>query len=82
MNVQQRADRAKAILNDPLFKEACDVIEYAQVRAFTDEVCGPDQLMEAHRMVRALKLLKGELENVMITGKLFDRQKQKGQHRE
>jgi len=79
--VKQRAERAKALINDPLFKEAFDVLHSAQIGVFTGDLCSPEQLAEAHRMVRALRMLKEELENVMITGKLFDRQQQKGQHR-
>jgi hypothetical protein len=81
MDVKQRAERAKALINDPLFKEAFDVLHSAQIGVFTGDLCSPEQLAEAHRMVRALRMLKEELENVMITGKLFDRQQQKGQHR-
>jgi len=81
MDVKQRAERAKALINDPLFKEAFDVLHSAQIGVFTGDLCSPEQLAEAHRMVRALRMLKEELENVMTTGKLFDRQQQKGQHR-
>jgi hypothetical protein len=81
MDIKQRAERAKALINDPLFKEAFDVLHSAQIGVFTGDLCSPEQLAEAHRMVRALRMLKEELENVMITGKLFDRQQQKGQHR-
>jgi hypothetical protein len=81
MDIKQRAERAKALINDPLFKEAFDVLHSAQIGVFTGDLCSPEQLAEAHRMVRALRMLKEELENVMVTGKLFDRQQQKGQHR-
>ena len=81
MDVKQRAERAKALINDPLFKEAFDVLHSAQIGVFTGDLCSPEQLAEAHRMVRALRMLKEELENVIVTGKLFDRQTGKGQHR-
>jgi hypothetical protein len=81
MDIKQRAERAKVLINDPLFKEAFDVLHSAQIGVFTGDLCSPEQLAEAHRMVRALRMLKEELENVMVTGKLFDRQQQKGQHR-
>ena len=81
MDIKQRAERAKALINDPLFKEAFDVLHSAQIGVFTGDLCSPEQLAEAHRMVRALRMLKEELENVIVTGKLLDRQVGKGQHR-
>jgi len=81
MDIKQRAERAKALINDPLFKEAFDVLHSAQIGVFTGDLCSPEQLAEAHRMVRALRMLKEELENVIVTGKLLDRQIGKGQHR-
>ena len=47
MDPIQRALRAKAILDDPLFKEAFDVLESAQISLFTTQVCDAEQLMEA-----------------------------------
>lgn len=81
MDELRRAERAKALINDPLFKEAFDVLHSAQIGIFTGDLCNPEQLMEAHRMVRALHMLKQQLENVIVTGKLLERQQQKGQHR-
>lgn len=81
MDIKQRAERAKALINDPLFKEAFDVLHSAQIGVFTGDLCSPEQLAEAHRMVRALRMLKQEFENVITTGKLLDRQIGKGQHR-
>jgi hypothetical protein len=82
MDTQQRAHRAKAIIEDPLFKEAFDVLENAQLSIFTGQACDAEQLMEAHRMVRALRLLKDQLESVIIDGKLFEhREVKRKQHR-
>jgi hypothetical protein len=81
MDELRRAERAKALINDPLFKEAFDVLHSAQIGIFTGDLCNHEQLMEAHRMVRALHMLKQQLENVIVTGKLLERQQQKGQHR-
>jgi len=81
MNTHQRAERAKALINDPLFKEAFDVLHSAQIGIFTGDLCNSEQLAEAHRMVRALRALKEHFENVIVTGKMLDRQQQKGQHR-
>lgn len=81
MDVQQRAARAKALLEDPLFKEAFDVLENAQVSLFTDQVCSAEQIMEAHRMVRALRLLREQLTSFITDGKLLEQRTKKGQHR-
>lgn len=82
MDVQQRAHRAKALLEDPLLKEAFDVLENAQIGMFTTQVCDAEQLMEAHRMVRALRLLKDQLTSVIVDGKLLERREEKRkQHR-
>ncbi len=81
MDVQQRAARAKALLEDPLLKEAFDVLENAQISKFTDSVCDAEQLMEAHRMVRALRLFREQLTSFVTDGKLLDQRVRKGQHR-
>ena len=82
MDIQQRAARAKALLEDPLLKEAFDVLENAQISAFTTQVCDAEQLMEAHRMVRALRLLKDQLTSFIVDGKLLERREEKRkQHR-
>lgn len=81
MDPIQRALRAKTILDDPLFKEAFDVLESAQISLFTTQVCDAEQLMEAHRMVRALRLLKDQLASYVTDGKLLERRNVKGQHR-
>ena len=81
MDVQQRAARAKALLEDPLFKGAFDVLENAQVSLFTDQVCSAEQLMEAHRMVRALRLLREQLTSFITDGKLLEQRVKKVQHR-
>jgi hypothetical protein len=82
MDVKHRATRAKAILEDDLFKEAFSVLECTQIGVFTNPMCSAEQIMEAHRMVRALRDVKAHLENVIADGKLFERREEKkGQHR-
>ena len=82
MDTYQRAARAKAIIEDPLFKEAFDVLENEQISLFTNQVCDAEQLMEAHRMVHALRLLKDRLTSVIIDGKLLERREERRkQHR-
>ena len=81
MDTPLRATRAKALLDDPLLKEAFDVIQNAQISLFTEQVCDAEQLMEAHRMVRALRLLKDQLAAYISDGKLLERRAERGQHR-
>jgi hypothetical protein len=81
MDKVQRAARAKTLLDDPLLNEAFDVVQNAQISLFTDNVCDAEQLMEAHRMVRALRLLKDQLASYVMDGKLLERRLEKGQHR-
>ena len=81
MDKVQRAGRAKTLLADPLLNEAFDVVQNAQISLFTDNVCDAEQLMEAHRMVRALRLLKDQLASYVMDGRLLERRMDKGQHR-
>lgn len=81
MDVTQRAQRAKALLDDPLLKEAFDVLQGEQIRVFTSDMCSPEQLTEAHRMVRALNALRDQIASIVIDGKMFDHRREKGQHR-
>ena len=81
MDVTQRAQRAKALLEDPLLKEAFDVLQDAQIAVFTSDVCSHEQLTEAHRLVRALNALRVQLASIVIDGKMFDHRTGKGQHR-
>jgi hypothetical protein len=81
MDKVQRAAHAKTLLADPLLNEAFDVVQNAQISVFTDNVCDAEQLMEAHRMVRALRLLKDQLASYVTDGRLLERRLDKGQHR-
>jgi hypothetical protein len=82
MDTVQRAARAKALLEDPLLKEAFDVLENAQIGLFTTQVCDAEQLMEAHRMVRSLRMLKDQLASFIVDGKMLERREEKRkQHR-
>lgn len=77
MDQLQRAARAKALLEDPLLKEAFDVVHNAQVEAFTSDLCSDEQVMEARRVVRALRLVQDHLTSVIVTGKMLERRDRK-----
>jgi len=81
MDKIRRAAHAKTLLDDPLLNEAFNVVQNAQVSLFTEQVCDAEQLMEAHRMVRALRLLKDQLTSYITDGALLERRIEKGQHR-
>ena len=82
MDTAPRAARAQALLEDRLLKEAFDVLENAQISAFTTQVCDAEQLMEAHRMVRSLRMLKDQLTSFIVDGKMLERREEKRkQHR-
>lgn len=82
MDTLQRAARAKAIVDDPLFKEAFSVLIDEQMSVVGTETCTDEQLMEAHRMVRALRRVQDRLSDVILDGKLLERRLEKGkQHR-
>lgn len=77
MDTLQRAARAKALLEDPLLKEAFDMVHNAQVEAFTSDLCSDEQIMEARRVVRALRLVKDHLTSVVTTGKMLEKREMK-----
>ena len=81
MDTKQRAARAKALLDDPLLKEVFDVLENEQISLFTNQVCNSEQLMEAHRDVRALRRIKDRLTSFIVDEKLLERREKRGQHR-
>jgi hypothetical protein len=82
MDKLQRAAKARALLDDPLLKEAFDVLENEQIGVFTSGSCDGEQIMEAHRMVRALRMLRQKLDSVVLDGKLLERRlDRKGQDR-
>lgn len=81
MDIAQRAQRARVLLEDPLLKEAFDVLESEQVRIFTGDLCNPEQIMEAHRMVRALRQVQAYLAERVTDQKMHEARIAKGQHR-
>lgn len=81
MDIKQRSARAKALLDDPLLKEVFDVLENEQISLFTNQVCNSEQLMEAHRDVRALRRIKDRLTSFVEDEKLLERREKRGQHR-
>jgi hypothetical protein len=81
MDTHVKAARAKQILEDEVFKEALNVVLSAQVGVFQSLSSSEDEIMEAHRMVRALTLLKGQLQSFVSDSKLLEQRQNKARHR-
>lgn len=81
MDVHVKAARAKQIFEDDVFKDAFNMVLNAQVGVFTHPTASEEEIMEAHRMVRALSQLKGHLQSFVTDGKLLERQQNKVRHR-
>lgn len=82
MNLIERAEAAERLLGNETLQEALRVILEAQVAVFKMPHSSQEEIMEAHRMVRALGAFEGQLTSFVSDGKLIERrQKKQGQHR-
>lgn len=81
MDTHVKAARAKQILEDEVFKGALNVVLSDQVEVFSNLNSSQEEIMEAHRMVRALTLLKGQLQSFVNDSKLLERRQDKVRHR-
>ena len=81
MDTHVKAARAKQLLEDEVFKEALDMVLSAQVGVFQYPTSSEEEIMEAHRMVRALAAFKGQLQSFVDDSKLLERRQNKARHR-
>lgn len=81
METHVKAARAKQILEDEVFKEALNMILSEQVGVFRHPNSSQEEIMEAHRMVRSLTQLQGQLQSFVNDGKLLERRQDKVRHR-
>jgi hypothetical protein len=81
MDTHVKAARAKQILEDDVFKEALNMVLSEQIEVFKRLNASQEEIMEAHRMVRALTLLKGQLQSFVSDSKLLERRQDKVRHR-
>jgi hypothetical protein len=82
MTPEIKAERAKTILADNVFIEAFDMVQSQYIGVFKYPTSSDDEIMEAARMVRALALVKGQLQSFVDTGRLLERKKNgKGRQR-
>ena len=75
MDTVAKAERAKTILADNVFIEAMNVVEEQYVVVFKYPTSSDEDIMEAARMVRALALIKGQLQSFVDNGRLLERKK-------
>lgn len=72
MDVKQKASRARALLADPVLREAIDGLRADQIAIFTGNA--PDEAaLEARRMVRALDALEARLKSFEDDEAIFER---------
>lgn len=79
-DLAQRAAKARAILDDPLYREIMASLRQKQIDVFLSGA-GPDEVKEAQAIVAALKLVDNAFRSTLTDERMFDRRKGKGQHR-
>jgi len=70
---EQRKLNAERLLNDETLRLALDMIQHDAVGVFTYPNASQEDIMEAHRMVRALDALRSQLEVFILDGKMAER---------
>ena len=67
---QNRGERAKALMRDPLIVEAFDVLEEKYISAWKDSSSSQDERETLFQMYQALMVVRGHLSEVISTGDL------------
>jgi hypothetical protein len=67
---QNRGERAKALIRDPLIVEAFDVLETKYIEAWKDSSSSLDERETLFQMYQALMVVQGHLSEVIETGDL------------
>jgi len=80
MNAEQKKQHAERLISDPTLREALDVIRDKAVAVFKYPTSSQEEIMEAHRMVRALDALETQLVSFIVDGKISEHRKRE-QHR-
>ena len=73
MDTLVRAARARAILDDEVFKDAIDGLKKDQIDIFLSSASELDQIDEARRQVRAIEALRDRLKSVVNDGQILER---------
>jgi len=80
MTPEQRQLNAERLLADDTLQEALNMIRQKALGVFTYPNSSQDDIMEAHRMVRALDAFETQLVSFVMDGKISVHRK-KEQHR-
>lgn len=78
MDKKARAQNADRLLNDDTLLEAFSVVKQRCVGVFEYHSSTPDEILEAHRDLRALDALKSALSDFVIDGKVAEKREKKG----
>jgi hypothetical protein len=70
---EQKKLNAERLLNDETLRLAFDMIQHDAVGVFKYPNASQEEIMEAHRMVRALDALRSQLEVFILDGKMAER---------
>jgi hypothetical protein len=70
---EQRKLNAERLLNDETLRLALDMIQHDALEVFRYPNASQEDIMEAHRMVRALDALRTKLETFVVDGKMAER---------
>lgn len=73
MTPEQKKLNAERLLNDETLRLAFDMIQDDAVGVFRYPNASQEDIMEAHRMVRALDALRSQLERFILDGKMAER---------
>ena len=73
MTPEQKKLNAERLLNDETVRLAFDMIQDDAVGVFRYPNASQEDIMEAHRMVRALDALRSQLEVFILDGKMAER---------
>ena len=73
MTPEQKKLNAERLLNDETLRLAFDMIQDDAVGVFKYPNASQEDIMEAHRMVRALDALRSQLERFILDGKMAER---------
>jgi hypothetical protein len=73
MDKMTRAQVAETLLRDPVLLEAFNLVKQRQIEVFEYAKSSQEDIMEAHRMVRALVLLEDQLKTFVMDGKLLEK---------
>lgn len=77
MDVEERANSAHRIINDDAFKEAYNGVLSYHTGTFLNPASSEDEIMEAHRAVRSLALIRDELQSFIDSGEIQKRKKKR-----